>query len=150
MLKLLDECLNNLYTMRTYLKGQCNKNKRQRTEPTLLVPISSVELKIKQEKEKYVFLKALFKSGVSSTLVSQAAIKHLKKTITKSTAFCTAAGIFSTHGKSRVKIKFPAFNPTAEITITVHVTKTLGNYNLRIGQDLLHKLEYTSVSVQKL
>ena len=28
----------------------------------------------------------------------------------------------------------------AEITKTVHVTKTLGNYNLIIGHDLLHKL----------
>ena len=34
--KSLDECLNNLYTMRTYLKGHQNKNKRQCTEPTKL------------------------------------------------------------------------------------------------------------------
>ena len=38
--KSLDECLNNLHTMRTYLKDQHNKNKRQRTEPTKLVLIS--------------------------------------------------------------------------------------------------------------
>ena len=38
--KSLDEYLNNLYTMSTYLKGQHNKNKRQRTDPTKLVPIS--------------------------------------------------------------------------------------------------------------
>ena len=31
-------------------------------------------------------------------------------------------------------------NPTAEIIKTVHVTKTLGNYDLIIGQDLLRKL----------
>ena len=55
----LGECLNNLYTMRTYLKGQYNKNKRQRKEPTKLVPISFVELKIKREKNEYVSLKAL-------------------------------------------------------------------------------------------
>ena len=48
--KSLDECLNNLYTMRTYLKGQHNNNKRQRSEPTKLVPISFVELKLKREK----------------------------------------------------------------------------------------------------
>ena len=45
----LDECLNNSCTMRTYLKGQQNKNKRQRTEPTKLVPISFLELKIKEK-----------------------------------------------------------------------------------------------------
>ena len=37
-------------------------------------------------------------------------------------------------------MRFPEFNPTAEITKTVHVTKTLGNYDLIIGQDILHKL----------
>ena len=53
--------------------------------------------------------------------------------------FSKAAGHFSTYCKCLVKIKFPEFNPTAEISKTVHVTKTLGNYNLIIGQDLLHK-----------
>ena len=32
------------------------------------------------------------------------------------------------------------FNPTAEITHSVHVAKTLGNYDINIGQDLLHEL----------
>ena len=50
--------------------------KRQRTEPTKLVPISFVELKVKREKDEFVTLKALFDSGAISTLVSQAAVKH--------------------------------------------------------------------------
>ena len=54
--KLLDEGLNIFYTMRTYLKDQYDKNKRQRTEPTKLVPISFVELKIKREKYDYILL----------------------------------------------------------------------------------------------
>ena len=45
----LDECLNSLFTMSNYLKGHINQNKRQRTEPTKLVPISFIELKIKRE-----------------------------------------------------------------------------------------------------
>ena len=72
----LDECLNNSYTMRTCLKGQQNKNKRQRTNPTKLVPISFLELKIKREKNEYVTLKALFDSGASATLINQTAVKH--------------------------------------------------------------------------
>ena len=79
----LDECSNILHSMRTYLKGQHNENKRQRTEPTKLVPISFIELKIKREKNEYVTLKTLFDSGASSTLVSRAAFKHPKKTVTK-------------------------------------------------------------------
>ena len=101
--KSLDECLNNSYTIRTYLKGHQNKNKRQRTEPTKLVPISFLELKIKREKNEYSPLKALFDSGASVTLINQTAVKHLKKAVTKSTLFSTAAGIFSTHGKCRLK-----------------------------------------------
>ena len=80
--------------MCTYLKGQYNKNKRKRTEPTKLVPISFVELKIKQEKDDYIFFKALFNLGARSTLVSQAAVRHLKETVTKSTLFSMAVGIF--------------------------------------------------------
>ena len=37
-------------------------------------------------------------------------------------------------------MKFPEFNPTVEITKTVHVTEILGNYDLIIGPELLHKL----------
>ena len=33
------------------------------------------------------------------------------------------------------------FNPTAEVTHTVHVTQSLSNYDIIIGQDLLHELE---------
>ena len=112
--------------MSNYLKGQLNKNKRQRTEPTKLVPISFIELKIKREKNDYVTLKALFDSGASSTIIEQSAVRHLKKTVTEGTVFSTAAGNFSTQGKCRVKIRFPEFSPTAEITKTVHITKNLG------------------------
>ena len=68
------------------MKGQCNKNKRQRTESTKLAPISFVELKIKQEKDKSVSLKVLFYPGAISTLLSQA-VRHLKMTIEKVRCF---------------------------------------------------------------
>ena len=80
--------------MCTYLKGQHNKNKRQRTEPTKLVPISFIELNIKREKDEYVTFKALFDSGASSTLVSQSAVRYLKKTVTTKKVFNTVAGNF--------------------------------------------------------
>ena len=82
-----DECLHKSYSMHTYLKGQCNKNKRQRIEPTKLVPISFVELKIKGEKNKYVFLKALFDSGAIATLVNQSSVRHLKRLLQKAQYF---------------------------------------------------------------
>ena len=33
------------------------------------------------------------------------------------------------------------FNPTGEIMHTVNIAKELGNYNIIIGQDLLHELD---------
>ena len=132
--------LNTSYTMCAYLKGQYNKNKRQRTEPTKLVPISFIEIKIKQEKNDYIFLKALFDLGTISTLIIQSSVRHLKKSVTKSTVFHTTVGNFSTHSKCQVKMRFLEFNPMAEITYTVHVTKILGNYNLIISHGILHKL----------
>ena len=33
------------------------------------------------------------------------------------------------------------FNPTAEISYDTHVTNNLGQYNLILGRDFLHKLE---------
>ena len=67
--------------------------------------------------------KALLDSGASCTLASEKAVCHLKKTKSDVTSFKTAAGNFSTNKKCRTKITFAKFNPTAEITHTVHVTK---------------------------
>ena len=113
--------------MSNYLKGHYNQNKRQRIDTTKLVPISFIELRINKDKNKYVTLKALFDSGASSTIIEQAAVKHLKRTVTKTTVFSTAAGNFSTQGKCQIRLKFPEFSPSAEITKTVHVTQTLDN-----------------------
>ena len=54
--------------------------------------------------------------------------------------FSIAAEHLSTHRKSQLKMIFPEFNPTAVIPNTVYITKMLGNHDLIIGQDLLHKL----------
>ena len=62
----LNKYLNTLYSICTYLKSHQNNNKWQHTEPTKFVPIRFVELKIKQEKDNYIFLKTLFKAGAIS------------------------------------------------------------------------------------
>ena len=88
----------------------------------------------------YVTFKALLDSGASFTLASKAAVCHLKKTKSDVTSFKRAAGHFSTNQKYREKMTLAEFNPTAEITHSVHTAKTLGNYNIIICQDLLHEL----------
>ena len=50
------------------------------------------------------------------------------------------AGFFSNPRQMLGKMRFLEFNPMAEITEPVHVIRTLGDYDLIIGQDLLHKL----------
>ena len=75
----------------------------------------------------YVTFKALLNSGESCTLASKAAVFHLKKTKNDVTLFKTATGNFSTNQKCCAKMTLPEFNPTAEITHSVHVAKTLGN-----------------------
>ena len=92
--------------MCTYLKGQTNKDKRQRIDPTKLLTISIVELKIKQENEDYVFLKAPFDSSASAMLVSQAALDIWKRPLQK--VWCLKMQqVFFYHGKCWVKMKFP-------------------------------------------
>ena len=91
-------------------------------------------------KDTYITFKALFDSGASCTLASEDTVRHLKKTRNAVTTFNTASGKFSTNQKYCVNIKLAEFNPTAEITHTVHVAKELGNYDIIVGQDLLHEL----------
>ena len=136
-----DKCLNSSYsTLHTYLTSQHNNNKRRKTEPVKLAPITFIDLKVKREKDMYATFKALLDSGASCTLASEEAVCHLKKAKSDVTSFKLAAGNFSTYQKCCTKITFAKFNPTAEITNTVHVTKTLSNYNIIIGRDLLHEL----------
>ena len=105
------------------------------------MPVSSIDLKVKRKKCAYITFKALLDSGASCTLATKAVVRHLKKTKNDVTSFKTAMGTFSTNQKCRTKMIFAEFNPTAEIMHTVHVAKSLGYYNIIIGQDLLHELE---------
>ena len=58
----------------------------------------------------------------------------------KKSNFNCVAGIFSSSSKCNVGFKMAEFNPTATIGHRAHVTDTLGQYNIIIGRELLHKL----------
>ena len=136
--KSLDTCLNNSMTsIQTYLKS--HPNKRQKIEPVTLIPITFVELKVKQENDTYATLRTLLDSGASSTLITAKAVRHLKKIMQKNSFSCVA-GIFSSRGKCHIRFKMAEFNPTATVSHCAHVTDTLGQYNMIIGRELLHKL----------
>ena len=59
----------------TYLKRPHNGYK---IEPVSLIPITFVELKVKQENETYATLKTLLDYGASSTLITDKAVQHLR------------------------------------------------------------------------
>ena len=78
----LDKCLDTSMTsIRTYLKS--HPHKRQKVEPITLIPITFVELKVKQENNAYATLKTLLDSGASCTLITAKAVKHLTVTTCK-------------------------------------------------------------------
>ena len=93
--------------MRTYLKS--HPHKIQKIEPVTLIPITFVELKVKQENKTYATFKTLLDSGSSSTLITTKAVWHLKKIID---SFNCVVGIFS-NNKCNVSFKMAKFDPTA-------------------------------------
>ena len=64
-------------SIRTYLKS--HPHKRQKIEPVTLIPITSIELKVKQENKTYTTFKKILDSGASSTLITTKAVRHVKK-----------------------------------------------------------------------
>ena len=91
--KSLDKCLNTSMTsLQTYLKS--HPNKRHKIEPVTLIPITFVELKVKQENDTFATLRTLLDSGASSTLITAKAVRHLKKLHEKKTVSAVYQGIF--------------------------------------------------------
>ena len=77
--KSLAKCLNtSMISLGTYLK--IHPNKRHKIETVTLIPITFVELKVKQENDTYATLRKLLDSGASFTLITAKAVRHLKKT----------------------------------------------------------------------
>ena len=124
------KCLTTSMTsIHTYLKS--HPHKRQKIKPVTLIPITFVELKVKQENKTY---------AAGSTLIIEKAVQHLKMTTCKKTSFNCMAGNFSSSGKCNVHFKMAEFNPTATISHRDHVTDTLGQYVMIIGRELMHTL----------
>lgn len=133
----LDECLNiKVYSpLRTKTLG------RKRIKRTN-VPILFLSLVNQANKEKRVSIKALLDSGASGTIVSHEAVRTLRVRPQTVTSWRTAAGDFQTTGTCEVSFKAPELSPTAEIKHKAHVfkSKTVSNYDMIIGRDLLTDL----------
>ena len=66
--------------------------------------------------------------------------RNLKKQRNQNTTWSTIAGTISTSSMAQVQFSLPEFDEKKVIRYNVHLTDTLKNYDLIIGQDLLREL----------
>ena len=96
----------------------------------------------KNKKKRYtkIQVKCLLDSGCSATIGRRAIVEEIFKN-TNSEHWQTAAGIFSTIGKSKLKLQLTELSQTAILEDDIHVTEQdLGQYDIIIGRNTLEKL----------
>ena len=94
-------------------------------------------INIKHGVEEYNHIKILLDSGASSSIISQKFVKKLRQKDFVKTEWKTVAGIFKTNKQCNVTFKLSELNRTARIQHTMHVTPTLGAYDMILGRDAL-------------
>jgi hypothetical protein len=65
---------------------------------------------------------------------------HVLITQSKSTTWNTVAGTFQTMVKTTVTFKLPTLHEAQTIETEIHVTNSINNYHMIVGQDLLQEL----------
>ncbi len=85
-------------------------------------------------------VKCLLDSGCSATIARKSVVTKVS-TNTDSEQWHTAAGTFTTAGKSEVKLQLTELSPTAILEESVHVTdQDLGQYDIIIGRNTMNRL----------
>ena len=97
-------------------------------------------INIKHGVEEYNHIKILLDSGASSSIISQKFVKKLRQKDSVQTEWKTVPGIFKTNKQCNVTFKLSELNPTARIQHTMHVTPTLGAYDMILGREALSEL----------
>ena len=94
----------------------------------------------KRKKPRKIPVKCLLDSGCSSTIAHKEVVDKVYVT-TEENQWATAAGAFTTTGKSKVRLQLTEFSETAILNHKIHVTKQdLGQYDMIIGRDILEHL----------
>jgi len=143
----LDECLdtarNNsdeLFSIANLIRGHKPPKKKRKTCD--LKPIVYVRFNTSLGKPKPVTLKALLDSGGSGTLVTKEYARklRLKKSSNTQTVWTTPGGALQTSTKCHAQFTIPELHDNRLIEWNVHVTKSLGAYDMIIGRDVLTDL----------
>lgn len=117
------------------------KVKRQKTVD--LKPIVFVKLNTSRNgKSKPLLVRALLNSGGSRSLITSEYAQRLRcKPSREKVQWSTPAGIMNTSVQCKALFSIPELHDNRHVTFEVHVTPTLGNYDMILGRDFLRDMK---------